>query len=163
MSEFGEAETFGSWDDGLPLYPDDVVRRWWRILSTQKPWAEMPRDDAFGLMRRVLSHLLNQAREPDRDARRYMIAAAREHGAFRRAQRCRQEDLVCEFGLVLDALDGALQRTGIPSNLIRDVLGVLDSDLLLAQDAATKGWHHATPDRPIAADSWFNRLLGEPD
>jgi hypothetical protein len=70
---------------------------------------------------------------------------------------------VCEFGLVLDALDGALQRTGIPSNLIRDVLGVLDSDLLLAQDAATRGWHHATPDTPMAADGWFNRLLGESD
>jgi len=161
MSESGDSASFESWDDAIPVYADDVVRRWWRILSKEKPWAEMPRDDALGQMRSVLSKLLNQARDPDREARRNMISAARDHGTFRRAQGCRREDLICEFGLVLDALDGALQHTGMSSNLIRDSLSVLDSDITLAQEAATRGWLHAVPERPIATDGWFNRRLGE--
>lgn len=163
MSEFGDSASFGSWDDDIPLYADDVVQRWWGILSGEKPWADMTRDDAFGQMRRVLRELLNQAREPDQESRRYMVAAAREHGSFRRAQRCRREDLVCEFGLVLDALDAALQRSGMPSSLIRDSLSVLDYDISLAQEAAANGWSHGVPAPTFETDSWFNRLLGGRD
>lgn len=163
MNEFGDSASFGGWDDAIPVNADDVVDGWWRILRIEKPWADMPRDDALGHMRRVLRELVNQARDPDHEARRYMLAAAHDHGSFRRAQRCRHEDLVCEFGLVLDALDTALQRTGMPSALIRDSLSALDPDLWLAQEAATNAWHHAMPQRPFEGDPWFKRLLGEPD
>lgn len=164
MSNFGDSEPFGGWDDALPVYADDVVRRWWGILASEKPWADMPRDDSVGHMRRVLNELLNEARDPDQEARQLnMVAAAHEHGSFRRAQRCRAEDLVCEFGLIIDALDGALQSTGMPSNLIGDALRVLDADVSLAQEAATRGWYCARPERPFAADTWFNRFFGELD
>jgi hypothetical protein len=142
MMDFGGADEFGNWGDELPVAADRVVRRWWHILMDAAPWRMMPVDDGLGSMRRVMSELLNEGGDLDRGARHLRLtSAARDHGAFRRAQRCSLEDLSCEFGLLLDALDGEMRHAGMTSAVVRDILTVLDSEFCLAQEAAARGWN----------------------
>jgi hypothetical protein len=144
MADFSAWEQFGGWDHALPIAVDDLLSIWWRILSGEAPWINMVADDRRGSMRRVVAELVNEARDPDDDVRvRRLGVAAFEHGAFRAAQGCRRGDVVCEFGIVLDALDEALRRLGASPALTRDALAGLDPDLELAQRIAIRGWHRA--------------------
>jgi hypothetical protein len=142
MNEFG-FDAFGGWDDEPSLCAGVVVRHWRSTVVKYSPWDAMPADDVLGNMRRVLSELLNDARDIDHQARRVrMLAAAHEHGVFRRAQRCSSEHIYCEFGLVLDALASVLYRGGVCGDLVQNALTILDPDVRLAEHAAMIGWNH---------------------
>ena len=95
MTDFSPWQQFGGWDHTLPLDVDDVVARWWRILSCEAPWLAMTADDRWETMRPLVAELVSQARDPDEDERtRRLAALAFEHGAFRAAQRLRASSLM---------------------------------------------------------------------
>lgn len=162
MTDFSPWQQFGGWDHTIPLSVDDVVSRWWRILSCEAPWTAMPADDRWGTMRRLVAELVNEARDPDDEKRtRRLTALAFEHGAFRAAQRCRRSDVVCEFGIVLDALDSALRQLGAPQSLIVDAMSGFDPEVEIAQRTALKGWQRAATRRVGAQALAIQRLLDE--
>lgn len=157
MMPFDRTEPFGGWDDGLPVWPDDVLRRWWACLATEPPWRDMPADDAFGCMRRILSELLNEARDIDHESRQSRLQiAARAHGAFRREQLCGLTDLACELEAVVAAINAALCDSGQAESTTRDSVHLLASGLQLAQAAAVEGWNRA----PLSA---HRRVSHDPD
>ena len=161
MTEFHSSAPFGGWDNELPISANDVVRRWRQLLSTDRPWRYMPLYDVVGTMRAMLSELLDEGRDLDAAGRRgRMLCAAYDHGAFRRAQGCRREDITCEFGILLDALDSAMARRGMSRNLIRDALSILDADLELAQQAAVAGWLGEPTRHRIRIESRFFKRPG---
>lgn len=94
----------------------------------------------------MLNELLNQARDPQDGLRiRRLAIAAFDHGLFRHAQGCGRDDIICEFGIVLDALDGAFRRKGLSHGLVQDALSDLDSEIDLAQKSALRGfWRGST-------------------
>lgn len=140
-------EQFGGWDDTPPLYVDDVLRLWWRALSPNAPWDRMPADDAFGMMRPILSELVNESRDPDAAARRArLVRAAAAHGMFRRQQGVRRAELTCDFTIALEAIAGALAHAGLAPVAVRGTVAGLDPDVSLAQDTALVAWH-ADPTR----------------
>ena len=162
MSDFSPWQQFGGWDHTLPLDVDDVVDRWWRILSGESPWNSMTLDDRWGAMRPLVAELVNEARDPDDDRRtRRLAALALEHGAFRAAQRCRRSGVVCEFGIILDALDHALRQLGAPPSLILDAMAGFDPEVEMAQRTALKGWQRVTTHRLGAQALAVQRLLDE--
>jgi len=161
MTEFHSSAPFGGSDNELPISAKEVVDRWWRMLSLERPWRYMPLDDAHGTMRRVLSELLDEGRDLDADGRRgRMLCAAYDHGEFRREQGCRQESITCEFGILLDALDTSLAKRGMSPSLIRDALSVLDADLELAQQAAVAGWFGKPRNRSRIDSRFYGRRGG---
>ena len=126
MMPFDRTEPPGGWDDGLPVWPDEVLRRWWRCRAAELPWRDMPADDAFGYMRRILSELLNEARDIDHESRQCRLRiAARAHGAFRREQLCGLTDLACELEAVVAVVNTALCDSGQAESTTRD--SVVDS------------------------------------
>lgn len=133
--------SFGAWDDALPVRTEDVLGLWWVTLEEVAPWSAMTRDDAFGNMRRVVSEFLNESRDVyGAERTRRLLHAAREHGAFRRAQQCGREDVQCEFGVVADALDAALRIHGMAPLLVEGAMALLKADFHAARLAATEGW-----------------------
>lgn len=146
MNDSGWFEQLDGWDCELPICVDEVTRRWWRILQLETPWRDMPCDDALGAIRRVLSELLYQPRDPQDGLRmRRLAIAAFDHGLFRQAQGCDRDDIICEFGIVLDALDGALRHRGLSRGLVQDALSNLDAEIDLAQKSALRGfWRGST-------------------
>ena len=148
MTDFG-MHSFGAWDDALPVRTDDVLDLWWVTLVEDSPWSAMPRDDAFGHMRRVVSEFLNESRDLyGAERTRRLVQAARDHGAFRRAQLCRREDVQCEFGVVVDAVDAALRIHGMAPVLVESAMTLLKADFLVARHAATEGWADSTSPWP---------------
>lgn len=142
MSDFGELAPFGGCDEELPIWPDQVMSRWWQLLGSQSPWREMPLDDAFGAIRKLLSELLNEGRDIDHERRQVrMLLAARDHGVIRRSQRCESAILAHEFDCLLHALHFVTRDLGLARVTLRDTLVVFDSELARAEQAATQGWH----------------------
>ncbi len=132
---------FGGFDDEIAIAADILLKSWWSILSVHEPWSDVPVDDAYGMMRPVLSELLNEGRDCDRRGRtRRMILAARQHGAFRRGQRFTPRSLQDEFDSVLNAAEAVMSERGLSAEYITDALVLLESDVELALDASLAGW-----------------------
>jgi len=132
---------FGGFDDEIAIAADILLKSWWSMLSVREPWSDMPMDDAYGVMRPVLSELLNEGRDCDRRKRaKRMMLAARRHGAFRRAQRCTLRSLQDEFDSVLDAAEAVMSEHGLSAEYIIDALVLLERDVSLALDASLAGW-----------------------
>ncbi len=162
MSDFSAWNQFGGWDHVVPLEVNDVVDRWWSILAVEAPWLDMWVDDRLGSMRRVVGELVNEVRDPDDNERlRRLAGAAFEHGAFRAAQGFRRSDVICEFGILLDALDSALRQLGTPAAVAKDALAGLDPEVELAQRTALRSWHRAATHRIGPHDLAVKRLLDE--
>jgi hypothetical protein len=113
-------------------------------------------------MRRVVAELVNEARDPN-DAPRLarLTQAAFDHGSFRRAQGCEGADVLCEFGILMESLDAALRRAGMPTRMIQDALACVDLELEKAEDAALLGWSHGIPWRRLRQRAPLQRLLDE--
>jgi hypothetical protein len=162
MMPFDATGAFGGYDDGVPVRSDTVLRRWWSFVENEAPWNAMPADDAFGSLRRILSELLNEAREIDHEERRVrLLAAARAHGAFRRGQLCGLADLVSEFEIVVVALRVVLCESGHGECMARDTVIVLDPEIRLSQLAAAQGWNRTplTDDRrALGLDRFLTEL-----
>lgn len=162
MSASDALNPFNGWDDSPPVCVDDVLRRWTRTLDSEHPWSEMPRDDQRGMMRRLLSELLNEARDVDHDQRqRRLVTAAYDHGAFRSAQRCSESQLVSELASVRDAVRCALLRAGMGPLIVHETLSALEREIGLAERAAVRGWYRGTLRRKTIGVSWFEKLLEE--
>lgn len=132
---------FGGFDDEIAIAANVLLTTWWDLMSEREPWRDMPTDDAFGLMRRILSELLNEGRDCMRRERfARMTSAAREHGAFRHAQRCSARHVFEEFAFVLDAAEAVMEENGHSEDFIADTLVVLESDVEVALEAALDGW-----------------------
>ena len=160
MSASNWSNPFGGWDDSPLVCAADVIRRWTRLVECESPWSSMPRDDLLGLIRPVLSELLNEGRDVDHGRRlRRLVHFAHDHGAFRSAQRLSQAELMAEIQVVRDALERALRRTGMGSRAAEETLAALDRELELAQRAAVRGWYRGRVRRQTAAGTWFDRLL----
>lgn len=133
--------SFGGFDDEIAIAADVLLKSWWTRISVREPWSDMPMDDAYGMMRPVLSELLNEGRDCDRRARaRRMLLAARKHGAFRHAQRYAPRSLQDEFDSVLNAAEAVMSEQGLSAEFIADALVLLERDVRLALDAALTGW-----------------------
>lgn len=142
MSDFGEFAPFGGCDDELPIWPNQVMWRWWQLLASQSPWREMPLDDAFGGIGKLLRELLNEGRDIDHERRQVrMLLAARDHGVFRRSQRCESVVLPHEFDCLLHALYLVTRELGLTRGNLQDTLTVFDSELARAEQAAAQGWN----------------------
>lgn len=142
MSDFGDFASFGDCDDDLPIWPHQVIWSWWQLLRSQSPWREMPLDDAFGDIGKLLRELLNEGRDIDHERRQVrMLLAARDHGAFRRSQRCELVTLAYEFDCLLHALHRVTSELGLARGILQDALTVLDSELARAEQAAAQGWN----------------------
>ena len=160
MSDSYWSNPFGGWDDSPLVCATDVIRRWTRLIQYESPWSSMPRDDLLGMMRPVLSELLNEGRDLDHDTRlRRLVRSAHDHGAFRSAQRLSQAELMAEIEVVRDALDRALRSSGVGPRAAEEMLAALDGELELAQRAAVRGWYRGSVRRQTVAGSWFERLL----
>jgi hypothetical protein len=132
---------FGGFDDEIAIAANVLLKTWWNILAVREPWSDMPMDDAYGMMRPVLSELLNEGRDSDRRERaRRMMLAARKHGAFRHAQKYALRDLHDEFDSVLNATEAVMSEHGLSGEFIADALVLLERDVRLALDAALAGW-----------------------
>lgn len=152
--EFEGMGAFGGCDDDLPVCPEALAQRWWTFLATESPWDGMRNDDAFGYMRRILSELLNEARDIDHDERRLrLVLASGSHGAFRRAQRCTLPDLVHEFELVVAAVHFIIRENGYDERMARDTITCLAPELRLSLRMAAQGWHRPAPSETQAAVS----------
>lgn len=161
MNIFDPRESLGGWDDAPPVHVDDVVRRWARLISREHPWREMPRDDVRGRMRPLMSELLNEARDlDDRDRRRRLAVAAREHGAYRAAQGCSEEQLADEFGLAIVAIGGMLRSVGISKRSAQATIESLGADFRLAQRSAVRAWYRFMVSG-YASLAWLDRLIEE--
>ena len=137
----GESFLFGESDERPPLRFDSVVRRWWVMLAEEAPWSTMRPDDALGMMSRILRELLSESREVERRAQDVRVAAAaHEHGAFRRSQACRLEDLTSEFDALFAALVDELRANGFGGLTLGNAMVSLRAELGLAQKAAITGW-----------------------
>lgn len=133
--------SFGGFDDEIAIAANVLVTSWWDLLSAKEPWRDMLPDDALGTMRRILSELLNEGRDSMREERfARMTLAAREHGAFRHAQRCSARSVFEEFAFVLDAAELVLAENGHSDDFIADTIVVLESDVEVALEAALDGW-----------------------
>lgn len=164
MSTSNWSDSFGGWDESPVVCVADVIRRWTRMIGRERPWSAMPRDDLHGLMRPILSELLNEARDADHSSRqRRLVHAAHDHGIFRAALRLSQAELITEIEIARDALEGALRRTGMSHRAVHETLVALEAELELAQRAAVRGWSRGRLRRPIATGNWFDRLLEELD
>lgn len=132
--------SYGGFDDEIAIAANVLLTAWWDLTSERGPWREMPKDDAFGLMRPILSELLNEGRDCKRRERfARMATAARNHGAFRRAQRCSARNLFEEFAFVLDAAEVVMAESGHSEDFIADTLVVLERDVEVALEAALDG------------------------
>lgn len=162
MSASEAFNPFNGWDDSPPVCVDDVLRRWIRMLDGERPWSEMQRDDLHGMMRPLLSELLNEARDVDHDQRqRRLVTAAHDHGAFRSAQRCSELQVVTELTSVREAVRCALLKAGMGPLTVQETLYALDGELGLAERAAVRGWYRGTLRRNTTGVSWFEKLLEE--
>lgn len=162
MSTSDWSNAFGPWDDSPLVCAADVIHRWTRLLEYESPWSIMPRDDLTGLMRPVLSELLNEGRDLDHELRlRRLVHFAHDHGAFRSAQRISQAELMAEIEVVRDALDAALRKTGMGPRAADETLATLGAELDLAQRAAVRGWYRGAVRRHAVTGSWLDRLLEE--
>lgn len=160
MSASNWSNPFGGWDDSPLVCAADVIRRWTRLIQSESPWSSMPRDDRLGMMRPMMSELLNEAHDLDHDTRlRRLVHCAHDHGAFRSAQRLSQAELMAEIEVVRDALDGALRSSGLGTRAVEEMLAALDGELELAQRAAVRGWYRGSVRRQTVVGSWFDRLL----
>lgn len=139
---------FGGFDDEIIIAADVLLKTWWNALSVREPWRTMPADDAFGMMRRVLSELLNEGRDCDRGGREArMAAAARAHGAFRQAQRYPPRCLYEEFDVVIEASEVVMLEQGLSAELISDSLVLLEADVRRARESAFAGWMRSLSNR----------------
>jgi hypothetical protein len=162
MSASDAFNPFDGWDDSPPVCVDDVLRRWTRMLDSERPWSEMPRDDQFGMMRPLLSELLNEARDVDHDQRqRRLVTAAHDHGAFRSAQHCSESQVVTELASMRDAVECALRKAGLGPLTVQETLSALELEIRLAERAAVRGWYRGTLRRSVTEVSWFEKLLDE--
>ncbi len=161
MNLFDPREHFGEWGAAPLVYVDDVMRRWSVILSREAPWSAMPCDDVRGVMRSVVSELMNDARDLDDTTRRQRLAvAAREHGAFRAGQGCSEEQVTEEFEYVLLAIEGALRGVGVNAHAAETAVAALDADFWLSERAALRAWHRAVVSRSDRR-RWLDVLLEE--
>lgn len=164
MSNSNWSNPFGGWDDSPLVCAADVVDRWIRLLEFESPWSVMPRDDFVGMMRPMLSELLNEARDVDHDLRlRRLVQVAHDHGAFRSAQRMTQAELMAEIEVVRDALESALRKTGMGPRAAGETLATFAAELELAQRAAVRGWYRGGERRQAVTGNWFDRLLEDLD
>jgi hypothetical protein len=162
MSAYDAFNPFNGWDDSPPVRVDEVLRGWTHMLDSERPWSEMPRDDQHGMMRPLLSELLNEARDVDHDQRqRRLVTAAHDHGAFRSAQRCSESQLVAELTSIREALRSALRKAGLGPLTVQETLYALDLEIRLAERAAVRGWYRGTIRRNTTGVNWFEKLLEE--
>ena len=162
MSASNWSNPYGGWDDSPLVCAADVIHRWTRMLGHEQPWAAMPVDDLLGLMRPMLSELLNEARDLDHDIRhRRLVQFAHDHGAFRSAQKISQAELVAEIEVVRDALEGVLRKSGMGSRAAQETLATLDAEFTLAERAAVRGWYRGSMKPTSPSRSWFDTLLDE--
>jgi hypothetical protein len=133
------------WDwEAIPADVDAVLFKWWTTLRAAPPWSAMPADDALGVMRLVVSELLNEARHPSDGLRGLRLAeAAQAHGRFRRRQQCDRTALGGELAALVDALKNTMLDANQSPSLVRDCLLLLDGDLELARKFALLGWRAA--------------------
>ena len=140
---------FGGFDDEIAIAADVLLRSWWRLLSERDPWRDTPLDDSLGMMRRVLSELLNEARDCDRRGRiARMTVAARAHGAFRHAQRYSPRNVYEEFDFLLPAAEAVMTEQGLSPEFVTDAIAILESEVGIALDSALDGWMGSVPPRP---------------
>lgn len=162
MSASDAYNPFNGWDDSPPVCVDDVLRGWTHMLDSERPWSEMPRDDLHGMIRPLLSELLNEARDVDHDLRqRRLVTAAHDHGVFRSAQRCSELQVVAELTSVREAVRCALLKTGMGPLTVQETLYALERELGVAERAAVRGWYRGTLRRNTTGVSWFEKLLEE--
>ncbi len=162
MSASESLNPFHGWDDTPPVCVTHVVRRWTRMHDHEPPWAGMPRDDVLGMMRPLLSELLNEARDVDHDRRqRRLVMVAHDHGAFRSMQRCSEADLLAELELAREAVELSLRQAGMSARAASEVLATLDAEFALAQRASVRGWYRGRMRRTTMTGTWFERLLEE--
>ena len=164
MSASNWSYPYGGWDDAPLVCVADVIRHWARMLEHEQPWSVMPADDLRGLMRPMLSELLNEARDIDHEVRhRRLVRFAHDHGAFRSAQRLTQAELVAEIEVVRDALEAALRTSGLGSRAARETVATLHAEFRLAERAAVRGWYRGSMRPTSRTRSWFDTLLDELD
>ena len=138
-------------DDGDPRssesrYAAILVAAWWAALAGADPWDRMPIDDAFGEMRRVASTFARVLRDPaDRAGHDWLLNAAENHGAFRRAQRCGLDILGFEFDVLAVVLERAIRREDVLPTLPAGSLSILAGEMHEVQLAAARGWATVRP------------------
>jgi hypothetical protein len=153
---------FGGWDDTLPVCVTQVIRRWTTMHDHEPPWAGMSRDDVLGMMRPLLSELLNEARDVDHERRRRrLVMIAHDHGAFRSSQRCSEADVLAELELAREAVELSLRQAGMSARAAREMLATLDAEFALAQRASVRGWYRGRMRGTMMTGTWFDRLLEE--
>jgi hypothetical protein len=101
----------------------------------------MHADEAFGMMSKLLTELLNENLEVDRSAQdRRLAIAAHEHGDFRRSQLCGLANLMWEFDVMLGALVDEVRGSRLGGNSLGDAIVSLTAELGVARNAAIIGW-----------------------
>lgn len=125
------AGSFDAWDwDGIPLEANYVLCLWSRSLCRRDPWCGMPKDDASGSMRIIISELLNEAREPyDRRRVDRLTSALRDHVDFRRRQEFSPRLVTDEIDTLKGAIGTALRESGASPLLVDDFAFVLTAEL----------------------------------
>jgi hypothetical protein len=126
-----------------PFRAKDVLPDWWAALARDVPWNRMTRDDALGEIRRVVRTLIRVLRNPGvQESHDWLLQAAYEHGAFRRAQRCDLEALGFEFDVLVLMIDRAICLADLGPQTTSNARLALEEEVRAAQKAAARGWAH---------------------
>jgi hypothetical protein len=123
------------------LTPDMVMRRWFARVEHDAPWEAMARDDRGGYVGLVVREMLDPADTFEVRGRRCRLErAARQHGAFRRRQRCEATIIRRDFVVLRQALRDALRQAGAGPSTIRLATRCLVPDWRVARYAAHEGY-----------------------
>lgn len=137
--EFDPANSWGT-EDALPVCVDQTIDRWVGILRREDPWSGMPLDDLAGEMRAVGRALVNAGFESEELRRSRLVAAGREHGHFRRAQRLPRQLLSFELLMLREVMTSELRGGELSDSLLRLAIDNLKPDIRLVRHAAERAW-----------------------
>jgi hypothetical protein len=120
---------------------DEVLAAWIQLARPSRPWSTMYADDVSGELRHVLEILLTATPSLDpRERRRRLRRAGRDHGAFRRGQRCPSNALADELTIIEASIVGVLLFHGMPRPAARRWLGGLSPELKSVRRAFYSGY-----------------------